>query len=49
MNSLGIRHNLMKAGSRRIAQEFQKKGFKYPIFKNYKKDSRMSFPTRSVH
>jgi hypothetical protein len=28
---------------------FQKKGFKSPRFKNYKKDSRMSFPTRSVH
>jgi hypothetical protein len=28
---------------------FQKKGFKSPRFKNYKKNSRMSFPARSVH
>jgi hypothetical protein len=28
---------------------FKKKGFKSPRFKNYRKDSRMSLPTQSVH
>jgi hypothetical protein len=49
MNSLGIGQDLAKAGSRRIVQGFQKKGFKSPRFKDYKKNSRMSFPARSVH
>jgi hypothetical protein len=31
------------------SSEFQKKGFKSPRFKNYKKNSRMSFPAQSVH
>ena len=28
---------------------FKKKGFKSPVFKNYRKDSRIILPTRSVH
>jgi hypothetical protein len=28
---------------------FEKKGFKSSIFKNYRKDSRIILPTRSVH
>jgi hypothetical protein len=39
----------VKVGNKRIVWDSIKKGFKSQRFKNYKKDSRMSFPTRSVH
>jgi hypothetical protein len=46
---LGHRTEPREGWKQKNSSGFQKKGFKSPKFKNYKKDSRMSFPTRSVH
>ena len=46
---LGCRTKPREGWKQKNNSEFQKKGFKSPRFKNYKKDSRMSFPTQSVH
>jgi hypothetical protein len=45
---LGHRTEPREGWKQKNSSGFQKKGFKSPRFKNYKKDSRMSFPTRSV-
>jgi hypothetical protein len=45
----GLRIEPRKGWKKKNGSGFQKKGFKSPRFKNYKKDTRMIFPTRSVH
>jgi hypothetical protein len=46
---LGHQKKPREGWKKKNSSGFHKKGFKSPTFKNYKKDSRMSFPTRSVH
>jgi hypothetical protein len=46
---LGHRIEPREGWKQKNSLRFHKKGFKSPRFKSYKKDSRMSFPTRSVH
>ena len=48
MNILGIGQKPHEGWKQKHSSGLQKKGFKSPRFKN-KKDSRMSFPTRTVH
>jgi hypothetical protein len=45
---LGLQTEPHKGWKKKNSSGFQKNGFKPPRFKNYKKDSRMRFPTRSV-
>jgi hypothetical protein len=45
----GLQKEPCEGWKKKNGSGFQKKGFKSPRFKNYKKYTRMRFPTQSVH